>query len=122
MVENTMKHCSRCQENKKNEEFSKDASSPTGLTYYCRLCNKNSCAQHRREFKEKCIDYLGGICWSCSGEFPVSVFDFHHLDPAQKDVEVSKLTFRPWEVVMEELDKCALLCSNCHRQAHILER
>ena len=117
-----MKHCSRCQETKKNEEFNTDNKAQSGLSSSCKLCNKNRSAQFRREFKETCIDYLGGECWSCKGEFPVSVFDFHHLDPAQKDVEVSKLTFKPWDEVVAELDKCALLCSNCHRQAHIQER
>ena len=117
-----MKHCPRCQETKKNEEFNKNKACSDGLQSYCRLCSKNKSAQIRREFKETCIDYLGGECWSCKGEFPVAVFDFHHLDPTQKDVEVSKLTFKPWEEVAVELDKCALLCSNCHRQAHIVER
>ena len=41
---------------------------------------------------------------------------FHHLDPREKDFAISsKLS---WTVVVEELKKCVLLCSNCHREAH----
>lgn len=118
-----MKHCPRCQENKKNEEFNKSKLSLDGLQGYCRLCNKNRAAQFRREFKEDCIDHLGGKCWKCSEEFSPAVFDFHHLDPSKKDLELSKMTFKDWNSeVVPELDKCALLCSNCHRQVHVEER
>lgn len=113
-----MKHCPRCLENKKNKEFNQRAASSDGLQSYCRLCNKNRSAQFRREFKEACVDYLGGTCWKCTGEFPIAVFDFHHLDSSQKDLEVSGMTHMSWEDVTAELDKCALLCSNCHREVH----
>ena len=44
---------------------------------------------------------------------------FHHLDPAQKDfgLSVRGLT-RSWEKMRAELDKCVLLCANCHSEVH----
>lgn len=113
-----MKHCPRCQENKVNADFNKSKASNDGLQSYCRTCNKNRSSQFRREFKEACVDYLGGACWKCLEEFPLAVFDFHHTNPDEKDMEVSSMTFLPWEQVALELDKCALLCSNCHREVH----
>jgi len=45
--------------------------------------------------------------------------DFHHIDPTQKDFAISaKGTTRAWEKIRVELDKCAMLCSNCHREHH----
>ena len=45
--------------------------------------------------------------------------DFHHLDPSQKEFGISMdgIT-RSWERVQKELDKCVLVCSNCHREIH----
>ena len=113
-----MKHCPRCQETKVNGEFNKRAVSKDGLQSYCRMCNKNRSSQFRREFKEACVDYLGAACWKCLKEFPLAAYDFHHLEPEHKDLEVSSMTFLPWDMVAEELDKCALLCACCHRVVH----
>ena len=44
--------------------------------------------------------------------------EFHHTNSKIKDSNVSKLLSRKWEVLQEELDKCILLCSNCHRIEH----
>jgi hypothetical protein len=47
------------------------------------------------------------------------VFDFHHIDGKAKDFGVSLdgLT-RSWERVERELNKCVLVCANCHREIH----
>ena len=45
--------------------------------------------------------------------------EFHHLDPSQKDFGISSKGYtRSWDKVKEELDKCILVCSNCHREIH----
>jgi len=46
------------------------------------------------------------------------VYDFHHLDPLTKDKNFDTIKSKSWEKVKEEIDKCQLLCSNCHRLAH----
>ena len=68
--------------------------------------------------KEKAIRYLGGKCWKGEGVFDREVYDFHHIVPASKEFEWTKLKRRKWETIQKELDKCVLLCSNCHRLAH----
>ncbi len=72
----------------------------------------------RNAKKEKAIEYLGGCCWKCEGVFDRELYDFHHIVPASKEFEWSKLKKRKWETIQKELDKCVLLCSNCHRLAH----
>ena len=44
--------------------------------------------------------------------------EFHHLDPTQKDFGISSNSNRAWEKIRIELDKCVLVCSNCHREIH----
>ena len=68
--------------------------------------------------KEKAIRYLGGKCWKCEGVFDRELYDFHHIVPASKKFEWTKLKKRKWETIQKELDICVLLCSNCHRLAH----
>lgn len=72
----------------------------------------------KRRNKIKAVEYKGGVCQRCKGTFDPCIYDFHHVDPAQKDAIIAMLLSRPWSVIAEELDKCILLCSNCHRLIH----
>ena len=44
--------------------------------------------------------------------------DFHHLDGSQKDCPVSSMQCRKKSKVAEEINKCVVLCANCHRRLH----
>ena len=68
-----------------------------------------------RRNKLKAIEYLGGHCIDCKNEFPPYVYDFHHLDSTIKDLGIARIICRKWENIVPELDKCVLLCANCHR-------
>lgn len=86
------------------------------------LRNKEQRNQYRKErvkaHKLKAIEYLGGKCHNCKGQFEPCVYDFHHRNPAEKEFEPSVLLNYTWDRIQEELDKCNLLCSNCHRLEH----
>jgi len=67
------------------------------------------------------IEYKGGKCADCDVEFDGNnyvIFDFHHLDPATKEADWNQLRKTSVENIKKELDKCVLLCSNCHRMRH----
>jgi hypothetical protein len=68
--------------------------------------------------KIKAIEYLGGVCFDCKLVYPPRVYDFHHLDPTQKDFTIARIIGRSWDKIIPELDKCVLLCANCHRLRH----
>src|SRR5271157_3000322 len=97
---------------------------------YCRLCNRelpdkrryrcNSCNTKIRRVRAKnaAIAYLGGKCMRCGYAGHPAAFEFHHRDPEQKDFTIGGVANRSWEVIQAELDKCDLLCSNCHRIEH----
>jgi hypothetical protein len=73
----------------------------------------------RRRLKDKAIDYKGGSCTICGYRKCRSALEFHHLDPSHKDFDWSqKGVSRAWSKVVVELDKCAMLCANCHREVH----
>jgi hypothetical protein len=61
----------------------------------------------------------GKTCKRCGESDPICL-DFHHTDSANKDSEVSRLLtdLRSKERILKEIDKCEVLCSNCHRKLH----
>ena len=61
---------------------------------------------------------MGGKCNKCGGVFHSSAFDFHHVNPEEKDVDPGALVRRSKEALYAELSKCILLCANCHRIHH----
>ena len=81
--------------------------------------SSKSAAKTSKAAKQLAVDYKGGKCQDCEGVFPNCCYDFHHLDPTQKDYHIAPLlNARGFEASKEELDKCVLLCSNCHRIRH----
>ena len=86
----------------------------------CMLCFKDFRANLRRRRKLEAIDYKGGHCCMCGESFKgrPEVFVFHHRDPTEKEVKPSSLMYGSWDKIMVELDKCDLLCANCHRSIH----
>lgn len=76
-------------------------------------------AKRRRKIREMAVVYKGGSCQSCGYNKCLEALEFHHLDPSQKDFAISQYGHsRSWERVQKELDKCAMLCANCHREIH----
>ena len=56
-----------------------------------------------------------GPCADCGQTFPPYVMDFDHKDWTDKEAEVAAIKFGRWELVLAEVAKCDLVCSNCHR-------
>lgn len=80
-------------------------------------------AEHQMKNKIRAINYLGGRCTRCGFNHP-SALQFHHREPSTKlfsitSKELSTPKKRPWATsIIPELDKCDLLCSNCHFVEH----
>ena len=87
-----------------------------------RSANKQYILEKQREDKRvrklEAIAYLGGSCSCCGGEFHPAIYEFHHLNPDTKDRDPSKMLQLSWKRLVVELDKCRLLCANCHRFIH----
>lgn len=86
------------------------------IEYYSRYAEQVS------SVKESLVKYKGGKCEMCGYSRSIAALDFHHRDPKTKSFNISPGMTRSIERLMEESDKCALLCSNCHRELHAIER
>ena len=62
-------------------------------------------------------------CAKC-GEDREYTLDYHHLNPSEKEETIARMTSNTYSLdkVMEEIEKCICLCSNCHREFHYFER
>lgn len=75
----------------------------------------------RAKIKHRGVLALGNECAICHQKFEDCCYDFHHLIPSEKEFEISSGNMngaKSWLKVRDELLKCALLCSNCHRLFH----
>lgn len=85
-------------------------------TWGCKICAQDAVIVRRKKIKLMAIEYKGGKCEICGRTFAPPVYDFHHLDPTKKDFGIARQGIsRSWERVKAELDKCQMLCANCHR-------
>ncbi len=76
--------------------------------------------KRRKLLREKARMYKGGKCMICGYDRCLEALDFHHIDPKKKGFGVSeKGITRSWEKIKEEIDKCVLICANCHREIHV---
>lgn len=83
-----------------------------GLLYSFRV------SQSRRSRKEKLISYKGGKCERCGfSESIPDCFDFHHRNPDEKEFGIAE-TGVSLEKAKTEVDKCELVCKNCHAKIH----
>ena len=107
-----------------------------GIVYgSCELCgkqfqkgNKNehvgdkcsSCwsREYKKARMEKARQFLGGKCCLCGYDKCKSALEFHHTDGETKEFGISNKINCSWDKILEELKKCVLVCSNCHREIH----
>ena len=83
------------------------------------LSRSQSVVDWRKRTKQKLVEYKGSCCQApgCGYNKCMDALTFHHLDPSQKDFQISGKSWS-YERLKGEVDKCALLCSNCHKEVH----
>jgi len=115
----TAKNCPRCErENLPLTEFYVRSRKAHDPYTYCKSCAKKRAAERVQEIKRQAIEYKGGHCQICNYDRRPAALHFHHLDPNIKEFEISRIRSRHLNSMREELDKCILICSNCHAELH----
>lgn len=108
--------CSCCGKDKSIKHF---YAKPNGYHTHCKECLKDNVTKRQQAFKIKCVEYKGGECVCCGYKKYIGALEFHHRNPKQKDFEISRSVRNGFnEKVKKELDKCELVCSNCHKEIH----
>jgi len=137
---NNARKCSKCKTifPESLEYFGKHKTNKIGLDTYCKLCRRENTLENYKKNKEKWnkthnktkeikknkiteIKEQSKGCIKC-GEKRHYLLDFHHKDPESKTFQISQGTSKGWKKIEEEIKKCVLLCSNCHREFHYFEK
>jgi len=132
-----MRECSKCKNKKPLSEFNKHE---RGLTAWCKDCVRERSRQYYKEksnvLKEKRKHYYEQKrqwfneykktlkCSKCD-ENHIACLEFHHLNPKEKDFTISEALQRlnlNKDLILKEIEKCEVLCSNCHRKLHYKEQ
>jgi transcription elongation factor Elf1 len=132
-----LKFCSTCKVEKEEVEFHPHKRKRDGLCSYCKICQRTRSQENYIKHKQKFLDrekkrkktiriwmneYKDKLsCVQC-GESHIATLDFHHIDSAEKELSISKMRGFSIKKIQEEMEKCVVLCSNCHRKLHYEER
>lgn len=102
--------CKECQRRYKKESY---------YRHYDENKEKFKERRNSRFLEQK--DFLYKIkksgCIVC-GETEPCCLDFHHLDPSTKDFTIGASLGASYEKIQREIDKCVIVCANCHRKIH----
>jgi hypothetical protein len=133
-----MKLCPKCNTSKDTECFNKARKYKDGLQIYCKECTRSQSKSYYSRNKDKHCKEIGrrrkqyikfikskldeiriSGCCLCD-EKEIICLDFHHKDPTRKEAEIATLSRRgwSWKRIKNEIDKCVVVCSNCHRKIH----
>jgi len=114
-----MKKCAKCDTPKRLEEFYPPYGKKKKVHSYCIECQQNKNRERVRDLKRLCVLYKGSKCVLCGYHRCIEALEFHHRNPNEKDFQVSKVRYKSFdENIKNELDKCDLVCANCHREIH----
>lgn len=132
-----MKICIKCLSKKSLNCFYKNKSKKDGLQDYCKDCkkeqDKKSWSKNGEKwsshYNQKRIEALKLVndykkerhCEKCLNKKWYSL-DFHHLDPSIKEFNISNGIGYSKENLFNEIEKCIILCKNCHSEFHYLEK
>lgn len=86
--------------------------------YRCKKCSSEAVSEKRRKNKLMLIEYKGGKCEICGYNRCVDALEFHHVDPTEKEIPIGSGNIKSFEKLKQEVDKCILVCSNCHKELH----
>jgi 5-methylcytosine-specific restriction endonuclease McrA len=75
--------------------------------------------KRRKKVRQMAIMHKGGKCQICGYDRCPDALEFHHLNSNEKDFGISNKGYtRSWKCIKNEIEKCLLLCANCHREIH----
>lgn len=86
--------------------------------YYCKICwNKRTAQAGKDNVKQLKTEY-GGKCVRCGYDKCFDALEFHHTDPDTKEFSLGQARGYNYEKLKAEMDKCILVCRNCHAELH----
>ena len=86
----------------------------------CKKCHNVRLIQKRTDMLDRGRNLLGNKCSICGYDKCSAALEFHHTDRSLKEFEIGGAKYG-WAKMKKEIEKCILLCANCHRELHYSE-
>lgn len=86
--------------------------------YRCAKCRNEKTTKHRKKRVIELKNRLGGKCSICGYNKCMDALDLHHTNPLDKEFSFRERRSCSMERLIKELEKCILVCANCHREIH----
>lgn len=117
------KICSICNSQKGLEHFHSNGFAKDGKKKYkpsCKPCNNAQVSEDHYKLIQEVLNELDRklACEMCGYKKNYAALCFHHFDPSEKEEEISKMKTASKFRLKQEIEKCALLCANCHAEEH----
>lgn len=133
-----MKTCFTCKETKPFDQFSRSKRISDGHQRECKPCKKirdadyyqrntarylNHNRRYRKDLQDKLAAYKATLSCSVCSEARAWCLAFHHPND-DKDAAISEMVskYRSWDRILKEIEKCVVVCHNCHADIHYNER
>lgn len=119
-TDESLKVCPQCGlEKKRNQFYMRSSHGVKRQGSWCKECMARKALDRNRACKASYVKMKGGACQSCGFNKYDGALEFHHADPKTKDETIARMTRNPLSPkLIAELEKCVLLCSNCHKMIH----
>lgn len=117
------KICTRCKKELPIEDFNWRSKEKGTRRSECKYCHTEFMKKIYEDKKALVANIRSQLkCQKC-GESKEYMLDFHHLDPDKKEETIARMTSNNYRIdkVLNEIRKCIVLCSNCHREFHYFE-
>ena len=91
----------------------------------CKQCHSGYMKAKYQEKKETIQDIKAELkCQKCGYDKCAEALDFHHINPEEKEDRIARMISNNYSLdkIKEEMKKCIVLCSNCHREFHHYEK
>ena len=111
--------CTECNKEKTTDNF---YISGNKIHHVCKDCVRKKEKQKYYTRQEKLNELKRNLSCKKCGEDRFYLLDFHHLNPEEKDYCISDNPHAKIETLQEEINKCIVLCSNCHREFHYINK
>ena len=108
-------YCSACKETDTAKFYTRQRG---GWHSRCITCYNREQVEKFRRYKKELVDWMGGKCILCGYCTTPACLEFHHLDPSTKDPDWNKMSNWSPNKRKDELEKCILVCRNCHGEIH----
>lgn len=130
-----MKKCNVCKKELDENCFANNKSKKDGLQTFCKECrkvydkkrylnNKEYFNEASKKQKQRNVGWIINLksklkCETCGENFPYCL-EFHHKDEKEKDGDISRMISDGYSIerIEKEIEKCIVLCANCHRKEH----